>query len=82
MKCLNEAGNITLHAVDLAIDHDKVTVTENSGKIINVENIEYEVEREFFIIHLNKSLTLGKSYLVNIEYFGKIKNNLRGLYWS
>ena len=77
-----EGENITLHAVDLAIDHDKVAVTETSGENVKVENIEYEVEREFFIIHLNERLMPGKSYMVTIEYSGEIKNNTRGLYWS
>ena len=82
MRCLEAASNITLHAADLSIENGTVTVVEKGGKSLNIANIEYDENREFFIIHLNESFTVGKSYITKIHYTAYLKDNLKGFYRS
>ena len=82
MRCLEPSYNITLHAADLSIENETVTVVEKGGKKMNIDNIEYDEDREFFIIHLQESCTVGKSYVTNIQYTAYLKDNLKGFYRS
>ena len=82
MSCLEPSYNITLHAADLSIENETVAVDEKGGKKMNIDNIEYDEDREFFIIHLQESCTVGKSYVTNIQYTAYLKDNLKGFYRS
>ena len=79
---MEPSSNITLHAADLSIDNDTVTVVEKGGKKINIDNVDYDEDREFVIIHLQTSCTVGKSYVANIQYTAYLKDNLKGFYRS
>ena len=82
MSCHEGAGNITMHAVGLNIDKDKIRVLEEGGTSINVTSIEYDEKRQFLIIHLNEHLKAGKNYILNIYYTGEINSDMKGLFWS
>ena len=79
---MESAANITLHAAELNIENDSITVVDKDGTNVNIVNIAYDEDREFIIIHLNESLTVGKSYVVSIKYTGYLQENLKGFYRS
>ena len=82
MNCTESALNITLHASNLVIDNDTLHVMEKDGKDVNISDVNYDLDREFFIINLGTSLVTGKTYVVRIHYMAKLKDNLRGFYRS
>ena len=82
MECVKPGTNITVHAADLKVNNESITVVEKDGDKKNIKIIEYDEEREFLIIHMNESLSVGKIYLVNVEYTGYLRDNLKGFYRS
>ena len=82
MNCTESALNITLHAVDLVVENDTVHIMEKDGNDLNISNIVYDLDRDFFIINLRTSLVSGKTYVVRIHYMAKLKDNLKGFYRS
>ena len=82
MSCHEGAGNITMHAVGLNIEDDKISVREEGGSSINITSIEYDEKRQFLIINLNEHLKAGKNYILNINYTGQITSDIRGIFWS
>lgn len=82
MECVKPGTNITVHAADLKVNNESITVVEKDGDKKNIKIIEYDEEREFLIIHMNESLAVGKVYLLNIEYTGYLRDNLKGFYRS
>ena len=82
MECTESAFNVTLHAADLTIENDTVTVMEKGGEEIAIFNVDYDLDREFFIINLNAGLLAGKTYVIKIHYTAFLKDNLKGFYRS
>ena len=82
MECTESAFNVTLHAADLTIENDTVTVMEKDGEEIAIFNVDYDLDREFFILNLNAGLLAGKTYVIKIHYTAYLKDNLKGFYRS
>ena len=82
MECTESAFNITLHAADLEIENDTVTVMEKEGDEVDIFNYGYDLDREFFIVNLNAGLVAGKTYVIKIHYTAYLKDNLKGFYRS
>ena len=79
--CRLPATNITLHAADLEIENNTVTVTDlDSGNDIEVVDVEYDEAREFFILNMGSELEKGKKYAIKIQYTAFLKDNLKGFY--
>uniref|UniRef100_A0A146LYB5 Aminopeptidase n=3 Tax=Lygus hesperus TaxID=30085 RepID=A0A146LYB5_LYGHE len=82
--------NITLHSADLSIQKTSVrrVVEENAVMDedspdfqIPIRKTEFDLKREFFVIHLNRPLEPGQ-YKVNIEFTGILNDALQGFYRS
>ena len=79
--CRLPATNITLHAADLDIENNTVTVTDlDSENDIEVVNVAYDEAREFFILNMGSELEKGKKYAIKIQYTAFLKDNLKGFY--
>ena len=79
------ASNITLHAADLTIQNDTISVAkigEDGGveEMLMVTAIDYDKDREFIIINTGSELETGASYRVTIDYTAYLKDNLKGFY--
>ena len=81
--CHEPDSNITLHAADLNIQNDTVTVVEAEAREqLEVVAVSYDKDREFFIIYTGAELRRGARYRVRIEYTAHLKDNLKGFYRS
>ena len=77
--CHHPSSNITVHAADLSINNDTVVVADEDGNSLDVEGVQYDKDREFFIINLSEQLIVGKMYTVEISYIAYLKDNLKGV---
>jgi len=82
MECVESAFNVTLHAADLEIQNETVIIMEKDGDQVDIFNVDYDLDREFFILNLNSGLLAGKIYVVKIHYTAFLKDNLKGFYRS
>ena len=82
MNCTDSASNVTLHAADLTIENDTVTLMEKGGNNVKILNYDYDLDREFFIVNLDDDLLAGKTYVIKIHYTAYLKDNLKGFYRS
>ncbi len=83
MNCVSSAKNVTLHAADLTIDNDTISLVEmDTGKPIGINKHAYDLDREFYIAHLDRALVPGKKYKITIDYVAILNDNLRGFYRS
>jgi len=81
--CRVSASNITLHAADLKIDNKTVEVVNTkSGDRVSVSGVEYDEDREFFILHTAAPLQSGTNYIIKIQYTAYLRDNLKGFYRS
>ena len=79
--CRLPATNITLHAADLEIENNTVTVTDlSTGDDIEVVDVAYDEAREFFILNTGSELEQDKKYVIKIQYTAFLKDNLKGFY--
>ena len=70
-------STITLHIRDILIYENLVQV---EGR--EVVGHGYDAEREFYIIHVDKELTLGHRFKVSISFLANLNENLSGFYRS
>ena len=75
-------NKIVLHAEQLIIEDDLVTVMEVGGSTVEVIGYEYDKDRQFYILHLAEDMTSGKEYTVNIMYTSILNDALSGFYRS
>merc|ERR1712038_1268486 len=81
--CRVSASNITLHAADLKIDNKTVEVVNTKGgDRVSVSGVEYDEDREFFILHTAPPLQSGTNYSIKIQYTAYLRDNLKGFYRS
>ena len=65
----------------MTVNSIEVTVVP-SGENIQVRNTEYDLETQFFIITLARTLVVGEEINVAMSYEGKLKKDMIGLYYS
>ena len=83
MKCEKETENITMHAVDMTIDYDSVTVEEEEGlQTVGVRSHEVDSDRDFYIAHMDMPLKEGRTYIIKINFTSRLRNGLKGFYRS
>ena len=79
--CRLPATNITLHAADLEIENNTVSVIDlSTGDDIEVVDVAYDEAREFFILNTGSELEQDKKYVIKIQYTAFLKDNLKGFY--
>ena len=74
------SDKIRLHAKQLIIDEDSVTVKtiELIPANIQVVGHEYDIDREFYVIHLEEALKDGYNYTLYIEFTSILNDDLSG----
>ena len=82
LDCINETNQIILHSRDLSILEPQVTLVTTDGNEIAINKHSYNLEYEFYIITLSKSLTNGEQYVLTIPFIGDLKPGLAGFYRS
>ena len=82
ISCLLSSSNITLHAADLKIENDTISVVEENKRDVGVRAVEYDTDREFVILNLASQLQPGRKYKVTILYTAFLRDNLKGFYRS
>eukprot|EP00095_Tigriopus_kingsejongensis_P012701 maker-scaffold22_size673200-snap-gene-5.52 protein:Tk12701 transcript:maker-scaffold22_size673200-snap-gene-5.52-mRNA-1 annotation:"aminopeptidase n-like" len=73
---------IFLHSKQLLIDESSFAITNINGEVVNnVTGVEYDLEREFLVLHL--AADLGESDLkVSMDFTVGLQDDMRGLYRS
>lgn len=84
MLCALETRNITLHARNLTLYESTIVVVQDDQerRVVDVEGFSYDDVRQFFIIHLKKSLVAGTAYNVSMNFLGFLNDDMTGFYRS
>ena len=70
---------ITFHAKQLKIIEDYVTVSKKVWKL-DILGHEYDIDREFYKIHLAQKLLPNTDYVVSIPFLSILNDDLSGFY--
>ena len=71
---------ITLHAQQLKILEENVTVIDAMNKTVIILGHEYDIDREFYKIHLAQKLLPESDYTVAIPFLSILNDDLSGFY--
>lgn len=83
MLCSLAASNVTLHAVDIEIENSTLTLENLDGnEIIQIASYDYDMAREFLILHLEQKLRVGSRYLLSLAFTSKLRDDLTGFFVS
>ncbi|XP_037798441.1 aminopeptidase N-like [Penaeus monodon] len=83
MEVLEPTSNITLHMADIITKNDTVKISsrDDPGALaLGIKMQQYDHERQFYIVHLEKELQKGKKYVLAMDFIGYLNNQLRGFY--
>ncbi|CAL8083053.1 unnamed protein product [Orchesella dallaii] len=82
VTCREPTNQIYLHAVNLTISQDSVRVNSRTdGSELGVISLTYELENDFFIITLNRTLQSDEFYGIYIKFVAPIPDyRLNGMY--
>ncbi|KAK5649207.1 hypothetical protein RI129_000236 [Pyrocoelia pectoralis] len=81
LEALEETSNITLHAKNIEIDNNLISITGENGKEVKWKDTSTETEKEFYIINLSENLDKGKVYNLTInEYTGSLTEAKEGFF--
>ena len=70
------SSKIRLHAKEMIIDESTVTISDfTDNKIIGHE---YDLDREFYVIHLDKALPENTNFTMDIDFTSVLSDNLSG----
>ena len=85
ITCESKTHLILLHAKELNIDSERVTLEIADGvdrMVPNVIDVRLYPENFFILVELEEDLEEGVDYLLTIEFEGKLQDDLVGLYRS
>ncbi|KAK4880866.1 hypothetical protein RN001_004185 [Aquatica leii] len=81
IEVLENTPNVTLHAKDLNIDENSITVKNETGAIIQHRNCTIDEEKDLLIINLNKTLLKNETYNVIFgKFFGTMLKDKYGFF--
>lgn len=72
---------IELHVLDLEIESLRILHNDSDVEVA-IMPTEYFEETEKLLIKFSENLALGSSYRIHVEFKGKLKNDMKGLYIS
>lgn len=82
-KVIENCQNVTLHAVELDISDESVTVAKFlEDTSVTVARISNDSARQFYIVHLDEELQEGEQYVVRMRFTGVLNDLLQGFYRS
>ncbi|KAF5304328.1 hypothetical protein FQA39_LY09707 [Lamprigera yunnana] len=83
IEVLHDTQNITLHAKDLNINKQSVMVTDVWGKNVRIVNTSEDIEKEFYIIHLENRILKERRYTILIgQYCGPLRDGKSGFFYG
>ncbi|XP_063230213.1 aminopeptidase N-like [Bacillus rossius redtenbacheri] len=84
VEVLEVTRSITLHANDLRVLEESVSVTrrDGSGGEVPVDRLGSDGPRQFLVLHLGAELLPGERYNVSMHYVGHLNDVLQGFYRS
>lgn len=83
MKCLTNCTNITLHSHLLNINESSVDLSSaNNANVPQVKGMVFDKKRQFLIFNLSEPLENGQEYNIRMNFTGKLRDDLNGLYRS
>lgn len=84
IKCLLATNNVTLHINQLNITDSSLTFSAESPTSSDPAYTSWEEDktRQFLIIHLDRDMTPGVRYILQMNFTGPLKDDLHGLYLS
>lgn len=85
MNVVENSPNITLHAKNLNISTDDLSIHQlngNNRRQLSINRTEAKEEFDFFIIHTNEQLEKDKQYEVFIPFRSDLSKGLLGFYRS
>lgn len=84
IDCNEPTDTITMHAKNLNIDAEKVTLKsedqENDGRAPAIVDTSLQPAEDFVVIKLLQSLKRGQRYVVELHFEGELEQNLVGFY--
>lgn len=85
MNAIENTPNMTLHAKNLNISTDSISIYQLNGndrRQLSVNRTEAKEEFDFLIIHTNEILQKGAQYEVFIPFKSELSKGLLGFYRS
>lgn len=81
--CDNPTNKIIFHAAEMTIIESSLTIRSTTDTTISVgKSYEYDKRREFVTVTMNKQCTKGATYILSMDYDGKVLGTLYGFYRS
>lgn len=80
--CETPTDKVYLHYRQMTINTTSVDVRDTANTRINVISVATDTTREFFIVQIERQLTVGEKIRVSVSFTGPLKRDLGGLYWS
>lgn len=80
--CETPTDKVYLHYRQMTINTSSVDVRDTTNTRINVISVATDTTREFFIVQIERQLTVGEKIRVSLSFTGPLKRDLGGLYWS
>ncbi len=84
MGGVEDAERVVLHSRYTHIDEDSVVLTDSAGEERVIVGHEYDLEREFYVIHLDRRLNSAGSdnFALSMTFQSELLDDLEGLYYS
>nr|CAD7572865.1 unnamed protein product [Timema californicum] len=83
LNVTNATNSITVHANDLEIDNESVSVHSLTDEVdLVVLGLSPDARRHFFTVTLADSLVVGQQYRLRINYTGHLREDMGGFYRS
>ena len=84
MKCESPSRNLTVHSNKLNVTDGTLRVRAESATETGFDLVshEFDLDRQFLIVHLNQDTVPGHFYHLYLEFVGPLKDDLNGLYLS
>ncbi len=82
---LNRSKNkLTLHSKQIKIKEESVKLerTKFFQSDIGIKGHEYDLDREFYVIHLDQDLEPNTDYVLSIDFMAVLNDDLSGFYRS
>ncbi|KAK7497860.1 hypothetical protein BaRGS_00010994 [Batillaria attramentaria] len=84
LKCLTATDNVTLHINKLNIANDTIRFSAESPTSSDPVYTSWTEDkvRQFMIVHLDRAMTAGQNYVLQMNFTGPLTDDLHGLYLS
>jgi aminopeptidase N len=82
IDCMEASTNITMHKNKLSVANITVANQNGNSGAPRVVRQSEDKDRQFLIIHLDRSLQGGQKYVVEMDFVGDLTDDLAGLYLS